>query len=136
MDEDLSIISKVGEKFAQVHAFGISLGDAKPENILVGRGGEIYLLDFEQASRNGDKVWDIAEFLYYAGHYSSPFVGTKPAELIAKAFVEGYLKAGGSAKIVKDAGNPKYTKVFSVFTLPHIILVISNICRKAGKEAK
>jgi tRNA A-37 threonylcarbamoyl transferase component Bud32 len=136
MDEDLSIISGVGEKFAQVHALGISLGDTKPENILIGKKGEIYLLDFEQASRNGDKVWDIAEFLYYAGHYISPFAGAQPAELIAKAFIEGYLKAGGSVRIVRAAGNPKYTKVFSVFTLPHIILVISNICRRAGKEAQ
>ena len=135
-DENLRVISGVGENFAQVHALGISLGDTKPENILIGKKDEIYLLDFEQASRNGDKVWDIAEFLYYAGHYISPFAGTQPAEIIAKAFIEGYLKAGGSVKIVRAAGNPKYTKVFSVFTLPHIILVISNICRKAGKETK
>jgi len=91
------------------------------------------MLDFEQASRHGDKDWDIAEFLYYAGHHIPPFVGTRPAEIIAKAFITGYLKAGGDVKIVKGAGNPKYTKVFSVFTFPHIIFVISNICRKADK---
>lgn len=133
-DENLKVINMVGEKFAQVHAFNISLGDTKPENILIGKNGEICLLDFEQASRNGDKVWDLAEFLYYAGHYISPFAGTRPAELITKAFVDGYLKAGGNPKILKSAGNPKYTKVFSVFTFPHIILAISNVCRKIGKE--
>jgi tRNA A-37 threonylcarbamoyl transferase component Bud32 len=126
----LSIINKVGGKFAEVHALDISLGDTKPENILVEKNSEICLLDFEQAARNGDKVWDIAEFLYYSGHHISPFVGTHTAELISKAFIEGYLRAGGSAKIVKKAGNAKYTKVFSVFTFPHIMLVISNICRK------
>jgi Kae1-associated kinase Bud32 len=131
--KDLSIVKNVGETFAEVHALGIALGDTKPENIIIDKNGEICLLDFEQASRNGDKVWDIAEFLYYAGHYISPFVGVKSAELIAKAFVEGYLKAGGNPETVKEAGKPKYTKVFSVFTLPHIIYVISNICRKAGK---
>jgi tRNA A-37 threonylcarbamoyl transferase component Bud32 len=132
IEKDLSIISKVGGKFAEVHALGIALGDTKPENIIVEKNGEVCLLDFEQASRNGDKVWDIAEFLYYAGHYISPFVGVRSAELIAKVFVEGYLKAGGNSETVKEAGNPKYTKVFSVFTLPHIIFVISSICRKAG----
>ncbi len=132
-EKDITIISKVGEIFANVHALGIALGDTKPENIMIGKDGEVILLDFEQASRNGDKVWDIAEFLYYAGHGIPPFVGTHSAELIAKAFIEGYLKAGGDAKIVKDAGNPKYTKVFSVFTFPHIMFVISNICRKADK---
>jgi tRNA A-37 threonylcarbamoyl transferase component Bud32 len=133
IDKELTIVNRVGEKFAGVHTLGIALGDSKPENIMVGKNGEIYLLDFEQASRNGDKVWDIAEFLFYAGHYISPFVGTRPAELIARAFIEGYLKAGGSSKIVQKAGNPKYTKVFSIFTLPHIIFVVSNICRKADK---
>jgi tRNA A-37 threonylcarbamoyl transferase component Bud32 len=133
MKKNLSIINNVGEKFAEVHALGIALGDTKPENIIIGKNGEVCLLDFEQAARNGDKVWDIAEFLYYAGHYVSPFVGVRSAELIAKAFIEGYLKAGGNVEIVKGAGNPKYTKVFSVFTLPHIIFIISSICRKAGR---
>jgi tRNA A-37 threonylcarbamoyl transferase component Bud32 len=133
MKKNLSIINDVGEKFAKVHALGIALGDTKPENIVIGKNGEVCLLDFEQAARNGDKIWDIAEFLYYAGHYVSPFVGVRSAELIAKAFVEGYLKAEGNVEIVKEAGNPKYTKVFSVFTLPHIIFVISNICKKAGR---
>jgi len=133
IEKDLSIIKRVGEKFAEVHALGIALGDTKPENIVIGKNSEIFLLDFEQASRNGDKVWDIAEFLYYAGHYIPPFVGTHPAELIARAFITGYLKVGGDVKIIKDAGNPKYTKVFSVFTFPHIIFVISNICRKADR---
>jgi hypothetical protein len=91
------------------------------------------MTDFEQASRNGDKVWDIAEFLYYAGHDISPFVETSRVERIAEAFVSGYLEAGGDIKVVKDAGNPKYTKVFSVFTLPHIMFILSNVCRKADK---
>jgi hypothetical protein len=49
---------------------------------------------------------------------------------MAKTFVTGYLQAGGNFKTVKNAGNPKYTKVFSVFTFPHIILILSNVCRK------
>jgi Kae1-associated kinase Bud32 len=133
IENELSIIKRVGRNLAEVHALGIALGDTKPENIVIGKNGEIYLLDFEQASRNSDKVWDVAEFLYYAGHYVSPFMGVRPAELIASAFVEGYLKGGGNAKIIREAANPKYTKVFSVFTLPHIIYVISSICRKVGR---
>ncbi len=132
-EKDLKFMMKVGEIFAKVHALDISLGDTKPENIMIGKNGEIYLLDFEQASRNGDKVWDVAEFLYYAGHYISPFFGNLTAELIAKAFINGYLKAGGNADVVKKAGNPKYTRVFSVFTSPLIMFVISNVCRKADK---
>jgi tRNA A-37 threonylcarbamoyl transferase component Bud32 len=136
MKKDLEVLRRVGEEFAKIHALGIALGDTKPENILIGKNGAIYFLDFEQASRNGDKVWDIAEFLYYAGHYASPLVGGRQPQLIAEAFIEGYLAAGGDVKIVKDAGKPKYTKVFSVFTLPHVMFVISNICRKADKMKK
>jgi tRNA A-37 threonylcarbamoyl transferase component Bud32 len=122
---------KVGETFAKVHALDASLGDTKPENIIIGKKGEIYLLDLEQASRNGDKVWDVAEFLYYTGHYISPFFGKRAAGLITKAFINGYLRAGGNIDVIKKAGNPKYTRVFSIFISPVIIFAISNICRKA-----
>ncbi|MEM3731621.1 MAG: lipopolysaccharide kinase InaA family protein [Candidatus Bathyarchaeia archaeon] len=134
-DKDLTVIKEVGKKIAEIHALNVSLGDTKPENILVGRDGEIYLLDFEQASRNGDQAWDIAEFLYYAGHYAPPLDGNKHAELITKYFIEGYLESGGKIENIRRAGSPKYTKVFSVFTLPNIILTISNICKKThGKR--
>ncbi|MCK4440326.1 hypothetical protein KAU85_05015, partial [Candidatus Bathyarchaeota archaeon] len=132
--KELSVIGRVGEKFAKVHASGIALGDTKPENIMVReKNGEICLLDLEQASRKGDKIWDVAEFLYYTGHYLPPFFGTRLAELISKAFIGGYLGAGGDVRLVGKVGNPKYTKVFSIFTFPSIILAISNICRNAGK---
>lgn len=129
-EKELKIVQKVGETFAKIHALNVTLGDTKPENILVGKGGEIYLLDFEQAFRNGDKAWDIAEFLYYIGHYTPPLIGVRKAELIAKAFLKGYLEAGGDLKAVKAAGKPKYTKVFSVFVFPHVIFAISNIFLK------
>ena len=128
---ELKIIERVGWKIAKVHALGIALGDTKPENIMIGKHGEIYLMDFEQSSRGGDKVWDVAEFLYYAGHDLPPFVETQRIGLIAEAFVNGYLRAGGKLDIVRKAANPKYTKVFSIFTLPHVMLAISNVCRRA-----
>lgn len=130
---ELDIIRKVGERFAEVHALNVALGDTKPENIIIGKNNQIYLLDFEQATRKGDRTWDIAEFLYYAGHYFSPFSKSSLVEQLAKSFIEGYLKAGGSPEIIKKAGNPKYTKVFSVFTLPHIMLIISNTCKRANE---
>jgi len=133
IEKELKVVQKVGETVAKIHALNVTLGDTKPENILLGKNGEIYLLDFEQASRNGDKAWDIAEFLYYVGHYASPFVGARRAELTARAFIRGYLEAGGDLRAVKAAGKPKYTKVFSVFAFPHVIFAISNICQKADQ---
>lgn len=133
VEKELNVLMKTGEIFARIHAINVSLGDTKPENVIVDKNGEIYFLDFEQASRGGDKVWDIAEFLYYSGHYLPPFYGNRQAELIAKAFVGGYLKAGGNINFIKKAGKPKYTRVFSIFTFPPVMFTISNVCRNAEK---
>jgi tRNA A-37 threonylcarbamoyl transferase component Bud32 len=130
LEKDIDLIAKVGGVFARVHTLGVSLGDTKPENILVAKRGEIYLTDLEQAGRNGDRSWDIAEFLYYSGHYVSPFVDARRIELMANAFLRGYLQAGGNIKTVENAANAKYTKVFSVFTFPHVMFILSNACRK------
>ena len=89
--------------------------------------------DLEQANRDGNYVWDIAEFLDYSGHYSPPMSSTNGACIIARNFIGGYLEAGGKKETVKKAASTKYTKVFSVFTPPHVILAISNICQRMGK---
>lgn len=132
--EEVATIGEVGKRIAEAHRLGVTLGDCKPENFIVAKDGEVYFVDLEQADRNGNQAWDIAEFLYYAGHYVSPIAPAETAELISKEFIRGYLEAGGEKKIVKNAGSVRYTKVFSVFTWPHIILAISNLCRKAGVE--
>ena len=131
IQQDLAKIVSVGEAFARIHALNFALGDTKPENVIVDPADKIYLLDFEQASRDGDKVWDVAEFLYYSGHYLPPLNSNGKAESIARAFIEGYLKAGGDADTIQKAGTPKYTRVFSVFTLPAVIITMSNVCKKA-----
>lgn len=131
--KDLDVVARVGKTLASVHALGIALGDTKPENILIGKEGQICLMDFEQASRKGDAVWDLAEFLYYSGHNISPFVEAGRLEKFAETFISGYLEGGGNVATVKKAGSPKYTKVFSVFTFPHIMFILSSVCRKADK---
>jgi tRNA A-37 threonylcarbamoyl transferase component Bud32 len=132
-EKDLAKIEKVGEVYAQVHALNVTLGDTKPENVIFDPDDNVYLLDFEQASHEGDKAWDIAVFLYYAGHYLQPLYSNGKAQAIAKAFVSGYLKGGGNVATVKKAGNTKYTRIFSVFTMPSVMAAIANVCRKTGK---
>ena len=110
------------------------MGDCKPENFIVTREGKTFFVDLEQAARNGNQAWDIAEFLYYSGHYVFPISSAKAASIIAKNFVEGYLEAGGRKETVKKAASKRYARVFSVFTAPHVIVAISNICRKMGKD--
>jgi tRNA A-37 threonylcarbamoyl transferase component Bud32 len=128
-EKDLNQIMRAGETLAQVHSLNVALGDTKPENVIIDPKNRIYLIDFEQASRDGDRAWDVAEFLYYSGHYIQLY-GNSKAESIAKAFLSGYLKAGGDIDTIKKAGTPKYTRVFSIFTLPSIIFAMSKSCRK------
>ena len=129
-DDELASICKAGEILANVHSCNISLGDTKPENMLVKQDGSIFMIDFEQAAEGGDKAWDVAVFLYYSGHYLQPLHGNDKAEIITKAFVKGYLKAGGDINVIKKAGTAKYTRIFSIFTMWNIISTISNVCKK------
>ncbi len=76
-------------------------------------------------------AWDIAVFLYYCGHYLQPFDSNIKAESIAISFIEGYLRGGGNVADIHKAGVPKYTRVFSIFTMPAIILAIANVCKQA-----
>jgi serine/threonine protein kinase len=112
-----------------VHSLNVSLGDTKPENVIVDPNDNLYLLDFEQASQGGDKSWDIAEFLYYSGHYLPPLHSNRKAEAIATAFIAGYLKVGGNVNVIRKAGAPKYTRIFSLFTPPSVLLAMAEICR-------
>jgi tRNA A-37 threonylcarbamoyl transferase component Bud32 len=133
VETELAQITRAGQVMAQVHALNVVLGDTKPDNILVKADGSMYMIDFEQAThdKRGDKSWDIAVFLYYAGHYIAPFSsGNQKAESIANAFISGYLKAGGELDAVQKAGGSKYTRVFGIFTMWSIISTISNVCRK------
>jgi tRNA A-37 threonylcarbamoyl transferase component Bud32 len=131
-EEDVALIKEAGQRMAEVHSLGVSLGDCKPENFIVSKN-EVVLLDLEQAARDGNQAWDIAEFLYYSGHYSPPISSTNAAGIIARNFLEGYLEAGGKRETVKKAASARYTKVFSVFTPPHVLIAISSICQKMGR---
>lgn len=133
LGKEFESISKVGVAMARIHELGVTLGDTKPENMLLSRDGQVYFLDLEQASRGGDKSWDIAEFLYYSGHYASSLREVERVRLLAETFIKGYLSAVGEIDVVKAAGKPKYTRVFSLFTLPIVIAAISKVCREADR---
>jgi len=128
---EVALVREVGRKIAEAHRLGVSLGDCKPENIIVTKDGKTCFVDLEQATRNGNQAWDVAEFLYYSGHYVSPISTADTAVTLAKEFIRGYLEAGGKQETVKKAGSARYTKVFSIFTPPQVLLAVSNICKKS-----
>jgi len=129
----IETIKQVGSEIAKVHRLNLALGDCKPENIVVGSDGKIWFLDLEQAEKGGDQAWDLAEFLFYSGHYGL-LSSADVAQKVTGAFVDGYLEAGGSAENVRKARSPRYIKVFSFFTPPHILLAISSVCGKLDEQ--
>ncbi len=133
-DQQIRLIRDAGKRIAEAHRLGVALGDCKPENLIIAKNGQIYLVDLEQASRDGDQTWDIAEFLYYSGHYVPPLFSASSADIVARTFIEGYLEGGGKRANVAKAASPRYTKVFSIFTQPHVIVAISKTCRKTGEQ--
>lgn len=134
VDEMRKIIRDVGRTIAKVHKIGVALGDSKPENIVIKPRGEVCFLDLEQASRGGDQKWDIAEFLFYSGHYFPLPSSLEASKTITNEFVQGYLEGEGDIENIKKAGSGRYVKVFSFFTPPHVLIAILNTCKKVLKN--
>jgi len=122
------VIRDVGASMARVHSLGVGIGDTKPENFILGADQRVYTLDLEQAKRAGDAVWDIAEFLYYSGHYG---VGASGGlHEFVRSFIEGYGLVG-DVNSLRRAGGLNYLKVFSFWTAPPIIREISQTLSRA-----
>jgi len=118
---------EIGRALARVHSVDITVGDSKPENFVVSRDGQIYSLDLEQASKKGDKAWDLSEFLFYSGHYS-PLM-TQGLNQFIDGFIIGYLEEGERNTLRRAAGIT-YIKVFSIWTAPPVIFRIAEKLRK------
>ena len=126
--QEEKVIRDVGASMARVHSLGVGIGDTKPENFILGADQKVYALDLEQAKKGGDPVWDIAEFLYYSGHYG---VGASGGlHEFVKSFIEGYSLVGNVSSLRRASGL-NYLKVFSFWTAPPIIREISQTLSRA-----
>jgi len=123
--EDLSLVHRLARFIAKIHSLNVTIGDCKPENIILDPNDEIYFVDLEQAGK-GNPTWDIAEFLYYTGHYT---VKSGKIKSVIEAFVEGYIE-NGDVQYIREAGSLNYLRVFSFFTAPNILLEISKECSR------
>ena len=119
---------QAGRLIASAHQLEAALGDTKPENFLVEKNGDVTLVDLEQARHRGDYGWDVAEFLFYSGHYWLSF--NKSLEGYVDSFIKGY-RERGSSSVVRSAASPKYVRVFSVWTPPNIL---HNIRKKLTQD--
>jgi tRNA A-37 threonylcarbamoyl transferase component Bud32 len=130
-EEDYAAVSMVGSTLARMHAANVAMGDSKPENFQRGVDNEAYCLDLEQARKSGDKAWDVAEFLYYSGHYVFPTIPSAGFKKYVEAFIHGY-RARGDESVLKAAAGAKYSRVFSLWTPPLAILEISKSLKNAA----
>ncbi len=100
----------VGRELAKIHQHDITLGDCKPENFIIS-GDKVYIVDLEQASFNGDKVWDLTEVLLYIGHY----LDVNKSVEYARYLLSGYLSVG-SKDVLKSAAEGKYALLLMPWT--------------------
>jgi len=124
-ESDAAAASMVGATLARIHESKVAIGDSKPENFLRSIDGEIYSLDLEQATKSGDKAWDIAELLYYSGHYVFPRAPSNGFREYVSAFIDGY-RERGDEEMLKKAAGVRYSRVFSLWTPPLAVLEVSK----------
>ena len=123
------LFESLGVTLANIHRLGVSIGDTKPENFIASNG-QLFVVDLEQAAKRGDYAWDIAELLFYTGHYCTRPVALPALREMVEAFSRGYLRKGESEDL-RNAAAVKYAKAFSIWTPPPVILEISRILHAA-----
>ena len=107
-----------GSFVARAHGLDVALGDTRPENFIVGHRAGITFVDLEQARHEGDFGWDVAEFLYYSGHYWLSYSGAVSGYV--DAFIRAYAREGDE-RILRRAASTRYIRLFSLWTPPNII---------------
>jgi tRNA A-37 threonylcarbamoyl transferase component Bud32/predicted nucleotidyltransferase len=122
--EDQSNVFEIGQLVAKIHKLNITLGDCKPENFVIRDDGRLFVLDLEQSERFGDKKWDIAEFLYFSGHFGTTLTGG--FQQFVREFIRGY-SAEGDQQILIDAAGFHYTRIFLAWTPLPILRGISKM---------
>jgi tRNA A-37 threonylcarbamoyl transferase component Bud32/predicted nucleotidyltransferase len=125
-DHQKSLAVELGKTIATIHALHVVIGDCKPENFIIGNDGHIYVLDLEQGERWGDPTWDVAEFLYFSGHFGTKF--TDGLRDFILNFVEGYCQIGDRTVLRRAAGF-RYSRVFLGWTYMSIIQSIASILK-------
>lgn len=120
--EGLRSVAAYGKLMAKVHGAGIALGDAKASNVIVSPRG-LFLTDLEQADPEGDRAWDLAEFIYYTAKLS---IREEAMKQVARAFLGSYASEG-TRDVTSRASSSKYLRLFQPFILPTMAKSLRDI---------
>ena len=115
--EDTSPFELFGRELARMHLHGYCMGDTKPSNALLS-GDKIYFVDLEQAQPEGNKTWDVAEFIYYSARLT---MKEEKARKMINAFVDGYRGEAKEADTVRASVSLRYRVPFQAFIAPNIM---------------
>ena len=122
--EDCEPISRFGRHLALLHNNGYCMGDTKPSNaILSETDGKIYFTDLEQALPGGNKIWDVAEFIYYSARFT---LKEERARKLVNAFVDGYLGAADDKSVVRRVLDIRYRAPFQAFIAPNVLSALKQ----------
>ena len=127
--EDLGgLIPQTADIMARAHSIDVTLGDCKPDNFLVSRERRVFFVDLEQASKGGERAWDVAEFLYFSCHHAPPTTPPERVSKFARFFARSYLEAGGDLKALRRAAGIRFLRPFTILALPHFLVTASKAC--------
>ena len=121
-----------GALLASLHRGGIALWDSNPSNIVLSRGGSLYLVDLEQAREVeslADMAWDIAVAVYYSIPYSLGGAAER-----ARLLATGYIEAGGDPRAVAEASRYRYAAPFAAVVPPTVLERTRRALARAALE--
>ncbi|MDG6996490.1 MAG: nucleotidyltransferase domain-containing protein [Nitrososphaerota archaeon] len=122
--DNIEPISRFGEELALLHNNDYCMGDTKPSNAILAEGdGKIYFTDLEQALPGGNKVWDIAEFIYYSARFT---LKEERARKLVKSFVDGYQAKAEDKSVVRKSFDLRYRAPFQAFVAPNILSALKS----------
>jgi tRNA A-37 threonylcarbamoyl transferase component Bud32 len=124
LSNDLTPFFEFGRNLATIHNHGFCMGDTKPSNaILSNEDSKIYFTDLEQANTEGNKTWDVAEFIYYSVRFT--LKETRVRQLI-DSFIQGYLESSQDPGVLRACLSLRYRAPFQAFIAPNIMNVLKK----------
>jgi tRNA A-37 threonylcarbamoyl transferase component Bud32/predicted nucleotidyltransferase len=126
--EELSPIFSFGRDLAIMHNSDYCMGDTKPSNLIFSdEESRIYFTDLEQSHPDGNKTWDLAEFIYYSVRFT---LKEERARKLISAFIQGYLEKTENTKALEDAGALRYRAPFQAFIAPNVMSAVRQDLKK------
>ncbi|HYB04498.1 MAG TPA: hypothetical protein VED17_08550 [Nitrososphaerales archaeon] len=126
--EELSPVISFATDLAIMHNHGYCMGDTKPSNAIYSdEDSRVYFTDLEQSHPDGNKTWDLAEFIYYSVRFT---LKEERARKLISAFAQGYLQKTEDSKVLEQAAALRYRAPFQAFIAPNVLSAVRADLKK------